>query len=204
MSNLLNELEWRFRNLNEGLAFLLAILSIAIAYIRPYSLTYDPLVYLVFPIVTATIAIVPHEIAHRQIARRYGSYSRFALSFTGFLITLLVNLISAFGISPFVIFASGYTLILGRFGVPTQEVEGKISFGGPAVNLAVSIVSFIIAGFTSNPLVYIFFAELYSFNAWVAFFNLLPIPPLDGFKVFRWNKTLWIIGLIVSLALVIL
>ncbi len=29
-------------------------------------------------------------------------------------------------------------------------------------------------------------------NAFLAVFNLLPIPPLDGSKIMPWNLTLWI------------
>ena len=28
-------------------------------------------------------------------------------------------------------------------------------------------------------------------NLWLAIFNMLPIPPLDGSKVLSWNKVIW-------------
>jgi Zn-dependent protease len=30
-------------------------------------------------------------------------------------------------------------------------------------------------------------------NLWLAIFNMLPIPPLDGSKVFSWDKRIWTI-----------
>jgi Zn-dependent protease len=29
-------------------------------------------------------------------------------------------------------------------------------------------------------------------NIWLGLFNLLPIPPLDGSKIFAWNFIVWI------------
>jgi Zn-dependent protease len=38
-------------------------------------------------------------------------------------------------------------------------------------------------------------------NAWLAFFNLIPWGNFDGFKVFQWNKKVWVILFIISIAL---
>jgi Zn-dependent protease len=38
-------------------------------------------------------------------------------------------------------------------------------------------------------------------NAWLAFFNLIPWGNFDGFKVFHWNRKVWIILFIISIAL---
>ncbi|MFO7773178.1 MAG: DUF951 family protein [Dehalococcoidia bacterium] len=29
-------------------------------------------------------------------------------------------------------------------------------------------------------------------NTWLALFNLIPFGPLDGAKIFRWNKGIWL------------
>jgi len=192
----LDELEWRFRNINEAVSFILAILSIAIVYIRPSYISSNPILFVLIPIATATIAIVPHEIAHRQSARNYGCASRFVLSFKGFLATLLINLISSITGIGFVVFASGYTAIMCRFGLLSQDLEGKTALAGPVTNLAIALISIIIVVNSVHlpPLAQIFLIELFSFNSWVAFFNLIPVPPLDGFKVFRWNRMVWLVA----------
>ena len=41
-------------------------------------------------------------------------------------------------------------------------------------------------------------------NAWLAFFNLIPWGNFDGYKVFQWNKKVWIIVFIGSIALFVL
>jgi len=191
----LDELEWRFRNINEAVSFILAILSLAIVYIRPSYISSNPILFVLIPIATATIAIVPHEIAHRQSARNYGCASRFVLSFKGFLATLLINLISSITGIGFVVFASGYTAIMCRFGLLSQDLEGKTALAGPVTNLAIALISFIVVNSVPlPPLAQIFLLELFSFNSWVAFFNLIPVPPLDGFKVLRWNRMVWLVA----------
>ncbi|MFP3201461.1 MAG: peptidase M50 [Sulfolobus sp.] len=191
----LDELEWRFRNINEAVSFILAILSLAIVYIRPSYISSNPILFVLIPIATATIAIVPHEIAHRQSARNYGCASRFVLSFKGFLLTLLINLISSITGIGFVVFASGYTAIMCRFGLLSQDLEGKTALAGPVTNLAIALISIIVVNSVPlPPLAQIFLLELFSFNSWVAFFNLIPVPPLDGFKVFRWNRMVWLVA----------
>jgi len=32
-------------------------------------------------------------------------------------------------------------------------------------------------------------------NTWLALFNLIPFGPLDGAKIFRWNKGLWLVAI---------
>ncbi|MEM1575303.1 MAG: hypothetical protein QXO29_06085 [Nitrososphaerota archaeon] len=47
---------------------------------------------------------------------------------------------------------------------------------------------------------------LYSalFNSMIALINLLPFGILDGYKVFLWNKAIWLIMFIASLSLFII
>ncbi|BCU70767.1 peptidase M50 [Stygiolobus caldivivus] len=195
----INDLELRFRDLNEALSFVLAILSLAVAF-----LSLNPL-YFGISVLTATTAIVPHEIAHRQSARSYGCNSRFVLSFKGFTVTLLVNLLSSILHIGILIFVSGFTAIFCRFGYMGQELEGKTAFFGPLTNLIIAFLALISLGFIHNDsIVETILSQIFAFNAYVAFFNLIPIPPLDGFKVFRWNKTVWIAGVLISFVLTFL
>ncbi|MDO5826532.1 MAG: site-2 protease family protein, partial [Methanosphaera sp.] len=49
-------------------------------------------------------------------------------------------------------------------------------------------------------MVYLYFLSQvgFSVNSFLALFNLLPIPPLDGSKVIRWNLPLWLITIVIS------
>lgn len=202
-------LEWRFRNFNEALSFLLAILSLAVAFIGP---TYFRsggsaiITGVLIPIVAATIAVVPHEIAHRQTARNYGCGSRFILSFKGFITTLLINLLSGLAGFRVLVFVSGFTGIFCRFGLMSKDVEGKIAFAGPVTNLAIAILSLLLLFILPIKNIYVAYllSELFAFNSYVAFFNLIPIPPLDGQKVMRWNIGIWGIALVLSIILALI
>jgi len=193
----LEEWDWRFRNLNEVESFLLAIFSIAVKAIPLYFLLPSYSV-LVIPavILAATIAVIPHELAHRQYARKYGCLSRFTLNFTGFLLTTIINILPFFGL----FFLSGYTAISCRFFSVNKEIEGKSAAVGPLTNIVISVLSFLLIGYV--PLIVAFFLyEIAAFNAVVAFFNLLPFWILDGLKVFRWNIGIWIVMIAISVIL---
>nr|WP_231112433.1 peptidase M50 [Stygiolobus azoricus] len=195
----INELEMKFRELNEALSFVLAILSLAVAFI-----SFNPL-YLGITVLAATTAVVPHELAHRQTARNYGCNSRFVLSFKGFLVTFLINFLSGYFKLGILIFVSGYTAILCRFGLMGEELTGKTAFAGPVTNIIIAIISLFTRAFLfGNPLVNTILLEIFAFNSYVAFFNLIPIPPLDGIKVLRWNKLAWGVAILISFLLTFL
>lgn len=48
-----------------------------------------------------------------------------------------------------------------------------------------------------HPLVFVFLM-LANLNAFLAFFNLLPIPPLDGSKILAWNAPVYIAAMAVA------
>lgn len=56
---------------------------------------------------------------------------------------------------------------------------------GPIVNLALWAVCSIIASFLDHPVAYWMFHHMATINLWLAIFNLLPISPLDGGKIFE-------------------
>jgi Zn-dependent protease len=38
-------------------------------------------------------------------------------------------------------------------------------------------------------------------NTWLAIFNLIPFGPLDGAKIFQWNKGAWLATLVAGIGL---
>ena len=64
--------------------------------------------------------------------------------------------------------------------------EIKVSFAGPASNLLVALVFGLIMRFIPDSIIYaneglrIALSYIVEINLWLAIFNLIPIPPLDG------------------------
>jgi Zn-dependent protease len=131
-----------------------------------------------------------HEIAHKLMAQHYGLWAEFRLVMLGVLLTL-ISIVSPF----FKIISPGAVMIAG---FADKDIVGKTAIAGPATNLALATISFLAIPLSK---VALFSA---AFNAWITLFNLFPIGILDGWKVFNWNKTIWILVFIPALILTIL
>lgn len=119
-----------------------------------------------------------HEMAHKYTAQRYGLAAEFRRWDFG----LLMAVISSF--LGFLFAAPGAVHI---FGYAETKVMIKTSIAGPIANFIVALISLGLSSFVSNN--FLFF--LAYFNLFLALFNLLPIPPLDGSKVLKYNPILW-------------
>jgi Zn-dependent protease len=140
------------------------------------------------------LAFLLHELAHKFAAIRFGYNARFRL----YLPSTLLSLILVFtGVK---VAALGWVEVKAykfkdwlyrrlKFSV---EEEGIIALAGPLVNIILSYL-FLLVGLEF----------LKNVNAWVAFFNLLPIPPLDGSKVLNWKFGGWAFFIIISIILLI-
>jgi Zn-dependent protease len=137
--------------------------------------------------VAAMTGFVAHEMAHKVVAQRHGFWAEFRMSPTGLFFSVATAL---FG---FLLALPGATMIGGMGDV---REWGRTSVAGPAVNLAEGS-AFLAAAVISvpvwdNALLWVTLMFLALVNGIFAAFNLLPIGPLDGRKVFRWNRALWI------------
>ncbi len=135
-----------------------------------------------------------HEIAHKLVAQHYGLWAEFRLILFGALLTLLSI------ISPFKIISPGAVMIAGY---ASKESVGKTAVAGPSVNIVLSLVSFALTFVPLGPFfaVAVFSAAL---NAFIAIINLVPVGMLDGLKVFHWNKLVWSIVFVMSIALIVI
>ena len=107
----------------------------------------------------------------------------------GLFITLITSVMG------FLFAAPGAVMIEGR---ADKRENGIISIAGPAVNIVLAVVG--IAGclaFNYTPAV-LFFLMFASLNASLALFNLLPIPPLDGSKIWQWNMPVYVAALLAA------
>ncbi len=143
----------------------------------------------------ALVAVVTgfmlHELAHKFTAMHYGMWSEFRASGSGLVMTLVLALLAG------IVFAAPGAVVI--FGRPDKKENGIISAAGPLTNIFVSAIA--LAALVLAPLSgYIALIVYYMafINAFLALFNLIPIPPLDGSKVVKWNVATYVLMLAVS------
>ncbi len=133
-------------------------------------------------LLTVGTGFVLHELMHKFVAERYGYWAEFRMWPLGILLALMTSLIG------FIFAAPGATYISGST-ITTRE-NALISLAGPLTNLTIGILflPFLLLG---NGI----WAEIgslgFGVNTFLALFNMLPILPLDGAKVFGWSKVIW-------------
>jgi len=141
-----------------------------------------------------TSVFLLHELAHKLAAQHYGLWAEFRLIWFGVLLTLLSI------VSPFKIISPGAVMISGPM---SKETVGKTALAGPLTNIALSIIFVIFLLFSPNSLFQYVAAVGVAINAWIALFNLIPFGIMDGWKVFGWNKMVWTLAFVASIALTI-
>jgi Zn-dependent protease len=99
----------------------------------------------------------------------------------------------------FIFAAPGATYIQG-YNVSDRQ-NGIISLAGPVTNVVIALV-FLLVGLVGTGIVGTIGMVGFQVNLFLAAFNMLPVMPLDGAKVFHWNKVIWA-ALFVPLALII-
>lgn len=160
-------------------------------------------------LVVITLVFLLHELSHRYLARKYGCFAEFKMWKWGVLLAVLSSFTGFIFAAPGAVYIYPYKESRGRrfaFSVAhlTKKEYGKISLSGPFTNLVIGSVSTVLSVFYKVEL----FSIISSISFFLALFNLLPIFPLDGSKVFAWDRRIWlaafaasVVGLI-SLSLV--
>jgi Zn-dependent protease len=190
---------WRYRvrlgpsrARNELIDLLLSWGALTVAFGAGSILRKDMNGLLVSAIAVAT-AFVFHELAHRFVARRFGMYARYQAWYTGLALAVFIALITAkLGGHPFVLAAPGAVVVSTLWGYVDPVVELYVAAAGPASNIIVAIASLLISLFVPYPFHY-YIRFIGVVNAWIAVFNLLPIPPFDGSKVMKYSLRIWVI-----------
>ena len=143
------------------------------------------------------LVFVFHELAHKYVAQKYGCFAEYRIWPLGLALSLISSFTGVIFAAPGAVYISPYKHKKFAFSIAhlTEKEYGKISLSGPFTNIVV--------GLASLALLFLYPLELFStisqISFFLAFFNLLPIFPLDGSKVFYWDKKIWLVSFIIPL-----
>ncbi len=197
-------------SLREIVYLLASLLVLTIAFTYP-NLTSEMLLIVAFGVGTGFLL---HEMAHKFTAMRYGYAADYEASPMGLLMALGLSLATHGG---FVFAAPGAVMIRGK-SVYYNPLEDRywdshqaakefayISVSGAVVNLVLAVL-FLIAAFFFVPHGFASMILMRSafINLFLAMFNMIPFGPLDGAKVWQYNRSLWLTIMIPSILLFIL
>jgi len=145
--------------------------------------------FLIFLLSSLTVGLgfIGHELMHKLIAKRYGAWAEYRSDDKMLMMSLLISF------TGFIFIAPGAVIIRGK--KLTKKQNGLISLAGPLTNINLSLIFLYVSNYLP------FFSYGYVINAWLALFNLIPFGNFDGRKVFDWNKTVWVIFLLISIFL---
>ena len=133
---------------------------------------------LLFAALVTAPAVILHEMAHKFVALFFGIQAIFKAYFFGLFLGVILSILR----SPLIILAPGYVEISG--GSALQQA--LIAFAGPFFNLLLFFLAkFVLEHkkkFTRTEAIGWHLTK--QINIFLFVFNLLPIPPLDGSKVF--------------------
>lgn len=175
----------------------------AILITRPMGWSMDSLLlFIPISFVSVGLGFILHELGHKVVAQRFGFFSEFRRWDYG----LILGFLTVF--AGFMFFAPG-AVYFGSYGrMVTDEENGKISIAGPLVNMVLALIflgltftlrQFVMAA--NSDILYILLLTCvfgFNVNSYLALFNLLPIPPLDGSKVVVWNIPIYIVTIAVA------
>jgi Zn-dependent protease len=155
--------------------------------------------YILLFLFTFGISFASHELMHKFAAQTFGAKAQFQLSRNGIMITFVSLLVGIPLISPGAVFWRGEAS-------SSMGIRGRVSAAGPLTNLILigifsifqaiaftlpsdfsllwGIITPVNIALTASMGIYL--------NIWLGVFNLIPVGPLDGSKVFYWNVKIWI------------
>ena len=185
----------------KDLSIAIIVITLLFAYLYSNG-TFGMMIYLIpISLVTIGLSFILHELGHKYVAQKYGFFAEFRKWNTGLLIAIITGLFGFIFLAPGAVYIGSYT------GIITDEENGKISIAGPIVNIILAVIFLLIEislkpfFLLSSPLsTYLMITAMIGFhiNSFLALFNLLPIPMLDGSKVMKWNLPLWIVSIVVA------
>lgn len=145
-------------------------------------------------VVIVSVCFLLHEFGHKFAAQRYGAWAEYRMSPQGLALSVACSFFGFLVAAPGAVYINGYI---------DDRRNGIISIAGPAVNLVLGSI-FIVLAFATDGRIGDMFYLLAHFNAFLAAFNMIPVPPLDGSKILKWNPAVYGIAAVFAVALLLL
>lgn len=140
-----------------------------------------------FPIILLTLGVgfIFHELGHRWMAKKYGCVAFYKMWIPGLALALGMAVMTG---GRLIFAAPGAVMIGGRH--LTLREGGIIALVGPLTNIIAGLIFFALVT-SPNQIVGMIGAWGAYVNFFLAAFNMIPFPPLDGQKVLQWNPAVW-------------
>lgn len=146
------------------------------------------LLFLPISFIAVSTGFLFHELGHKLVAQRYGCWAEYRMYPRGLIFALFISFLG------FLFAAPGAVYIAGPMD---KAKNGKISLAGPSTNLMVALAFLPLIFFSPIPFLKVLGVMVALINIMLAGFNLIPFPPLDGSKIFRWNVGVWLAFVII-------
>jgi len=180
--------------IEEPISWVLGVAAISFAW-GSFSV-FNPLFYVSPDFIAILLGFTLHELAHKAIALRGGFKAGFVAFGPGLAITFLSGLLPGIAI-----LAPGYVRVVG-VGLYRESYMLYSIAAGPITNIVLAVVG-VALHLSGAPVISSYGLALARINSYIAFFNLIPIPPLDGSKIIRGSPVMWILLMILSLILLL-
>lgn len=146
---------------------------------------FSPATVILLSLGTVGAGFVLHELMHKFTSERFGYHAEFRVWPQGLALALLLSIFTGF------VFAAPGATYIDAYGIKERE-NGIISVAGPLTNVTIALL-FTPLIFINGGIPWVFEAGYLGsyINIFLAAFNMIPIMPLDGAKVWRWKKLLW-------------
>jgi len=173
----------------EDIALSVAVVSLAVSFSYTRNIvSLRFLLLILISLITIGSGFILHELSHKYVAQKYGCWAEFRAWETGLAIALITSFLFGF------VFIAPGAVYISRSLYLTRREDAYISLAGSFANVFLALL-FAFLPFLL-PFESFFLAQISAVgarvNLWLALFNQLPIPPLDGSKVFFWNKLAWL------------
>jgi len=178
---------------NEIIEMIISTLILAFIFsLERFSVNVVVFLYMLFLVL---ISFFPHFLIQKYFAKKLGYSAKYKIYFPSLLTSIFVSL------TGFKLAAPGYSEILpykfsdwkhSRIKISNEEI-GKLCLISLLYNIFLSMIGIVFG-----------FEILKNINAWIAFSNLLPVLPLEGAKILRWDFEVWFFIFILAIILLIL